>query len=305
MELFARPARPRLRGGAPARTSARTWRGDSRWRTWRGRTSRARTWRERWLTSVVPGRRPSIDAQPESSWRAEIPQRGDHSRHERDPGRESSHDLSSQRLPLEPSARDLHRPRGEPPSPADQPPRGADEGTPRASTLAPELAPAPGFLEVDPAVLVPGGRSPPGIAPSTGTGPPARPSSRSKGSRARPIRGRAAGGGARSRGTRRSAAGRSLALRTVAIRLQLRPKASLDAPPREIRKLQLQLWPGFRRQTASDPSAMRGGAGVAGSLALVNRSVSDRSVGDRPRAVPAPRVTTLRVLLPLALQQLA
>jgi uncharacterized protein YjbI with pentapeptide repeats len=34
---------------------------------WRKRTCMTRTWREQWLTSILPGRRRSIGAQPESS----------------------------------------------------------------------------------------------------------------------------------------------------------------------------------------------------------------------------------------------
>jgi hypothetical protein len=69
--------------------------------------------------------------------------------------RRTINDLPSQRLPLDPGAFHLHRPRGEPPSPPGQPPGGGDEGTPSVAALAPQLVPACRFFEVDPAVLVP------------------------------------------------------------------------------------------------------------------------------------------------------
>jgi Pentapeptide repeats (8 copies) len=67
----------------------------------------------------------------------------------------TSYDLPSQRLPLEPGAFHLHRPRCKPQSPPGRPCRAAKQGTPRVAALAARLGLACGFLEVDPAVLVP------------------------------------------------------------------------------------------------------------------------------------------------------
>jgi hypothetical protein len=77
----------------------------------------------------------------------------------------TSNDLPSQRLPLEPGAFHLHRPRCKPQSPPGRPSRAAKQDTPRVAALAARLVLACGFLEVDPAVLVP--LAPPAARPST------------------------------------------------------------------------------------------------------------------------------------------